>query len=115
MKCPVILLNQMGRGHELLGPAVIIDGLSTLLVEPGCKAVITERGDVRIDVGSRSGASEIGEDLDPVQLSIFAHRFMSIAEQMGRLVLHTFQQLFSNGVAKVYNKEEKSCQKQEIL
>lgn len=28
--------------------------------------------------------TEIGVELEPIQLSIFSHRFMSIAEQMGR-------------------------------
>ena len=27
---------------------------------------------------------QIGKELDMIQLSIFSHRFMSIAEQMGR-------------------------------
>ena len=30
---------------------------------------------------------QIGKELDMIQLSIFSHRFMSIAEQMGRLEL----------------------------
>ena len=29
---------------------------------------------------------EVGTELDTIQLSIFSHRFMSIAEQMGRCV-----------------------------
>lgn len=28
--------------------------------------------------------TKIGVELEPIQLSIFSHRFMSIAEQMGR-------------------------------
>lgn len=28
--------------------------------------------------------TKIGIELEPIQLSIFSHRFMSIAEQMGR-------------------------------
>lgn len=30
--------------------------------------------------------SQVTEEFDSIQLSIFSHRFMSIAEQMGRLV-----------------------------
>lgn len=31
----------------------------------------------------------VGTDLDAIQLSIFSHRFMSIAEQMGRVLQRT--------------------------
>lgn len=51
---------------------------STILVEPGCTASLTELGDVCIAVGS-GRPSAVGTQLDPVQLSIFSHRFMSIA------------------------------------
>lgn len=51
---------------------------STILVEPGCQAEVTETGDIRISVGAEM-ASMVGEQLDPIHLSIFSHRFMSIA------------------------------------
>ena len=56
---------------------------STILVEPGCVAAITKYGDVRILVGKET-SQRIGTELDTIQLSIFSHRFMSTAEQMGR-------------------------------
>lgn len=31
----------------------------------------------------------VGTGLDPIQLAIFSHRFMSIAEQMGRILQKT--------------------------
>lgn len=51
---------------------------STILVEPGCQAEVTETGDIRISVGAET-ASMVGAQLDPIHLSIFSHRFMSIA------------------------------------
>jgi 5-oxoprolinase (ATP-hydrolysing) len=80
---PVLLLKNLGQGHNINGPAIIIDGLSTILVEPGCVAKVTPSGNLKIQVGS-AGKRTIGEELDPIQLAIFSHRFMSIAEQMGR-------------------------------
>ena len=56
---------------------------STILVEPSCTARITKKGDVKIDVGAVT-QKVVGTQLDAIQLSIFSHRFMSIAEQMGR-------------------------------
>lgn len=51
---------------------------STILVEPGCQAEVTEAGDIRISVGAEA-PSTVGARLDPIHLSIFSHRFMSIA------------------------------------
>ena len=57
---------------------------STILVEPNCTAVITSGGDIEMTVYDVA-PKKIGLQLDAIQLSIFSHRFMSIAEQMGRL------------------------------
>lgn len=84
----VYQLASLRAGHSITGPAIIMDSLSTLLVEPDCTASITPRGDVKITVGNGSIA-KITTQLDTIQLSIFSHRFMSIAEQMGRFVIKT--------------------------
>lgn len=82
------------------GPAILIQDVSTVVVEPGCLATVTAFGDVAVDVGDVSSGGEdvtrgehkrVGTALDPVYLSIFAHRFMGIAEQMGRTL-----QVFAN-------------------
>lgn len=79
----VYQLHSLAPGHILNGPAIIMDGLGTLLIEPDCSAVITPRGDTMITIGDAL-KSEVTPELDAIQLSIFSHRFMSIAEQMGR-------------------------------
>ena len=79
----VYQLHSLSPGHVIQGPAIIMDSLSTLLIEPDCTALITSRGDVRITIG-QGLRSKVTSDLDTIQLSIFSHRFMSIAEQMGR-------------------------------
>uniref|UniRef100_A0A8P0TI97 5-oxoprolinase, ATP-hydrolysing n=1 Tax=Canis lupus familiaris TaxID=9615 RepID=A0A8P0TI97_CANLF len=85
---PVYLLGELCSGHKLQGPCLIIDSNSTILVEPGCQAEVTETGDIRISVGAEA-PSTVGAQLDPIHLSIFSHRFMSIAEQMGRILQRT--------------------------
>ncbi|KAG5890200.1 hypothetical protein JTB14_010662 [Gonioctena quinquepunctata] len=84
----IYLLKDLEAQQELKGPAIIMDQLSTILVEPDCAAIITRYGDIRITIGSGK-VKEIGPDLDSIQLSIFSHRFMSIAEQMGRILQRT--------------------------
>ena len=36
-------------GHKIEGPGIIMDKLSTILVEPGCTAVITKKGNIKTD------------------------------------------------------------------
>lgn len=84
----VFLLSKLSAGHIINGPAIIMDDLSTILVEPNCTAQITNYGDIKITIGSGE-LKKIGPELDSIQLSIFSHRFMSIAEQMGRILQRT--------------------------
>ncbi|KAM4688297.1 5-oxoprolinase isoform 1-T2 [Discoglossus pictus] len=84
----VYLLEDLSCDHIIPGPAIIIDKNSTVLVESDCTASITDYGDIRISVGSGM-QRVIGSELDTIQLSIFSHRFMSIAEQMGRILQRT--------------------------
>ncbi|XP_072388025.1 5-oxoprolinase isoform X1 [Diabrotica undecimpunctata] len=84
----VFLLKDLKAQQTLQGPAIIMDQLSTILLEPDCSAVITKYGDIKITIGSGIVKS-IGPELDSIQLSIFSHRFMSIAEQMGRILQRT--------------------------
>ncbi|RKO87012.1 5-oxoprolinase-like protein, partial [Blyttiomyces helicus] len=84
---PVYLLGVLEIGNEVVGPAIIVDDTATILVEPGCAATIAS-DHIVITVGSGERRA-VGVELDPVQLSVFAHRFMSIAEQMGRTLQKT--------------------------
>ncbi|GAQ91252.1 oxoprolinase [Klebsormidium nitens] len=48
---PVYMLNKLQGGHTFEGPVVIMNGNSTILVEPGSSAAVTKYGNIRIDVG----------------------------------------------------------------
>ncbi|CAA7055676.1 unnamed protein product [Microthlaspi erraticum] len=87
---PLFKLENLGFGHEIPGPAVIMNGNSTVIVEPQCKAIITKYGNIKIEVESALSSVKLAENVaDVVQLSIFNHRFMGIAEQMGRTLQRT--------------------------
>lgn len=45
-KSKVYLLEKLPPGSVVDGPAIIMDKLSTILVEPECSATITEAGDI---------------------------------------------------------------------
>eukprot|EP00742_Colponemidia_sp_Colp-10_P008402 GILJ01009100.1.p1 GENE.GILJ01009100.1~~GILJ01009100.1.p1 ORF type:complete len:1330 (+),score=217.58 GILJ01009100.1:312-3992(+) len=92
-KTPVYILEDFGRDAKVNGPAIIINQTSTIVIEPLCEATITPQGDVRILIQESDQAESPDEsveiELDTIKLSIFAHRFMSIAEQMGRTLQRT--------------------------
>lgn len=87
---PLYELGNLGYGHIIHGPAIIMNGNSTVIVEPDCKATITKYGNIKIEILSTVSGVKVTENVaDVVQLSIFNNRFMGIAEQMGRTLQRT--------------------------
>ncbi len=72
------------------GPAIITEKTTTIIIEPGWQAEVTERDHLiltrRVPLPARSS---IGTEADPVMLEIFNNRFMSVAEQMGYTLQNT--------------------------
>lgn len=98
LEVPVYKIEDLKPGHEVAGPSIIIQPISTVVLEIDCKAFVTASGDLEITVAPAHHEEGDGFDVDgsianvkedPVQLSIFAHRFMGIAEQMGRTLART--------------------------
>jgi len=83
-------LEDLAVGDRIKGPAIIADGTQTIVVTPEATALLINTHIV-INIGD-SGAMDKKvntEEVDPIMLSIFAHRFMAIAEQMGRALQKT--------------------------
>ncbi|MGE5564040.1 MAG: hydantoinase B/oxoprolinase family protein [Bacillota bacterium] len=75
---------QPEAGEEYVGPALIFDPTSTILVEPGWRAGRVADGTLVLTRAvPLERAKAIGTDVDPVQLEIFNNLFMAIAEEMG--------------------------------
>lgn len=69
------MLRDLRAGHSVPGPAIVLDDISTVVVEPGCTAHVTPAGDLRVEVGSASpGPHQAPIECDPIQLAIFSHR-----------------------------------------
>ncbi|KKA31010.1 hypothetical protein TD95_005127 [Thielaviopsis punctulata] len=101
MDTPVFLFDSLKPGTRLVGPALILNDTLTVLVDVASEATVLETC-VVIDLGSSSSSSSTSPSapvstspstptstVSPIQLSIFGHRFMSIAEQMGRSLQKT--------------------------
>jgi 5-oxoprolinase (ATP-hydrolysing) len=81
---------ELSAGSRIAGPALIIEGHQTIVVEPGWQAEITAKDHVllrRIEKKRRQAA--LGTEADPVMLEVFNNLFMSIAEQMGVTLQNT--------------------------
>ncbi len=69
---------------SVTGPAIIRDAISTLVVEPGWRAGITEHNHLLMNrVEALPDRAAVGTQVDPVMLEVFNNLFSSVAEQMG--------------------------------
>lgn len=88
VKTPVHVLNALRPGNVVKGPAIIIDNTQTVLVTPNSVAsILSNMVAIKVNYHAQEAVSAI--ELDPIQLSIFRHRFMGVAEQMGRTLQKT--------------------------
>lgn len=83
-------LEDLAVGDRIKGPAIIADGTQTIVVTPEATALVINTH-VVINIGESDGQDKKvnTREVDPIMLSIFAHRFMAIAEQMGRALQKT--------------------------
>jgi 5-oxoprolinase (ATP-hydrolysing) len=104
---PVYQREHLQPGDRIPSPALIIEPTSTIMVEPGWEAEVTERMHIFLqstgnsqqgtvnreqgtdDRGFASPSSRSSPSPDPVLLEIFNHLFMAIAEQMGFTLQNT--------------------------
>ncbi|MDG9793546.1 hydantoinase B/oxoprolinase family protein [Brucella anthropi] len=87
---PVFRREDLKPGHSVSGPAIILEKISTIVVEPGWWAEVNAYG--HIVLSRHKAASDLVElslEADPVMLEVFNNLFMSIAEQMGYALQNT--------------------------
>ena len=88
----VFKLSDLVPGNHISGPAIIIDKTQTIVVTPASSARVLEHHiilQVGVEKSLKAAVPTISDIPDPIQLSIFSHRFMSIAEQMGNTLQKT--------------------------
>src|SRR6266849_679333 len=80
----VFTRDQLKPGHEVPGPAIVIEPHQTIVVEDGWQAALTEKNHLVLTRAVKLKRTHaIGTHADPVMLEVFNNLFMSIAEQMG--------------------------------
>lgn len=82
---PVYRRDGIEIGQRIDGPAIVIESLSTIVVEPGWTAALAVSGDLVLThhQGLKESTTAHQEGVDAVRLELFHRRFASIAEQMG--------------------------------
>ncbi|PHS28013.1 MAG: 5-oxoprolinase [Robiginitomaculum sp.] len=89
MALPVYKLADLGAGQSLIGPALLVDDLSQILLEPGWSAILREDGMLVLSGGEKKALRDDARAVNPVQLELYNRRFMGVAVQMGQVLERT--------------------------
>ncbi|MBD3730239.1 MAG: hydantoinase B/oxoprolinase family protein [Sphingomonadales bacterium] len=81
--------DTLAQGQQVAGPALIIDPVASVVVEPGWQARIDGQGMLVLTRSTALARAAIGTGMDPVRLEIFGGLFMAIAEEMGAALQHS--------------------------
>ena len=91
--------HQLREGQELEGPALIQEPTGCIVLDPDWRARCLPGGELvlEVQVGGDASSARVQEEpiadlqttVDPVELSLFHHRFMVIAERMGERLRQT--------------------------
>ena len=99
LDAPLIQLSSLRFGHEVIGPAIIVEPTGTIIVEKNWRVKVNVNGHLilhfeevktTLDSGSSSEKNTLSK-ADPVTLELFNSAFMSIAQQMGIVLRNTSQ------------------------
>ena len=91
--------HQLREGQQLEGPALIQEPTGCIVLDPDWRARCLPGGELvlEVQVGGDASSARVQEEpvsdlqttVDPVELSLFHHRFMVIAERMGERLRQT--------------------------
>jgi 5-oxoprolinase (ATP-hydrolysing) len=84
------LRGRLSPGDRLLGPAIVIEDTSTIVVDPGWEATVTDAGDILLtDAATATDYEVVSARVDPIRLELFHNQFAAVAEQMGATLRRT--------------------------
>ena len=90
-------MRSLESGHVVQGPSIIVQTISTVVLEINCVDTATHKGNLVVNVGNGKTKTKPVQEANknnkavaknPVRLSVYGHRFMGIAEQMGLSTAH---------------------------
>jgi len=81
---PLYLREELASGFEATGPLLVVDDVSTTIVEPGWKLRVDAIGNLILTRAAPLLAQrQDSTESDPVRLEIMSALFMAVAEEMG--------------------------------
>ena len=86
---PFFARESLRPGDAIAGPAVICERNTTVVVEQGWRATLSEADNLVLAKAATSRRETASTRADPVLLEIFNNLFMAIAEQMGVTLANT--------------------------
>ncbi|MEK6800258.1 MAG: hydantoinase B/oxoprolinase family protein [Planctomycetota bacterium] len=87
---PLRLRDELRAGDVFDGPCVVIESISTIVVDKGFRVEVLPTGDLLMtDVAGAPREARVSTKLDPIQLELFNRRFASVAERMGTTLRRT--------------------------
>ncbi|MBW2458014.1 MAG: hydantoinase B/oxoprolinase family protein, partial [Deltaproteobacteria bacterium] len=89
VEAPVFLRESLRAGQHITGPAIVLEQTGTLVVDPGFELSVDDTACLWLENRAAPANPRVGPARDPVQLELFHNQFMSIAEQMGRVLRRT--------------------------
>ena len=89
LNAPFFERDSLRPGDHIDGPAVICERNTTVVIERGWRATLSERDDLLLAKTGATRTERLSTAADPVLLEIFNNLFMAIAEQMGVTLANT--------------------------
>ena len=96
VRVPLFERARLHEGAQIEGPAVVLEDIGTVVIDPGFRASVGDGGVLHlrdeVRATQKTDAHKNNRELktaDPVRLEVFGNRFMSIAEQMGAVLRNT--------------------------
>jgi 5-oxoprolinase (ATP-hydrolysing) len=83
--------EQLAAGAKVHGPAIILESIATIVIEPDFVATVDGYSNVLLEPAGEVASSTMRytTEANPIALEIFNNLFMSIAEQMGNILRRT--------------------------
>jgi len=83
-------MEDLKNGDYIVGPGIIYDSHSTIVITPNWKGVVGHKGKILLSkkIGKIKKLN-VGTKVNPLRLEIFNNMFMSIAEEMGIVLQNT--------------------------
>ena len=78
---PVFHLTNLPKRSKVKGPAVIFDETQTIILDQASEAIVLDEHLV-VDLVLTKEDTKFTGEVDPIKLSVFGHRLMSVAEQV---------------------------------